>query len=383
MSKQDKEKDAEFPDDDTLLDEVVDAEPVPQLPPPAKVRRPSTGVAWLALLASLLATAGIGYLLVQDWRARGNAANAADSLAVLEDRLNSSGESLSGLDQRLTDLAAADAATAADLQDLQRELNDRIQLFDSLPSRMNNVENSLSSLQGVSTGARNTWLLAEAEYYMQIANAQLQLAGNPHLAALALGMADERIAQLANPALTNVRRALADELAALEIMDKPDIEGITLTLASLARVVDSLPLRPVGRAAADDVAAADEASGAARAWASVKGVVTGLVSHTGPGESAAPLMTPEAEYFLRTNLTLQLQVARLALLRGEQAVFQQSLDDAAAWLETYFDTQSAQIVSARQTVAEIRAGLSDVTNPDISESLVLLRQFTSARETDQ
>jgi uncharacterized protein HemX len=228
-------------------------------------------------------------------------------------------------------------------------------------------------------------LLAEAEHYMQIANAQLQLAGNPQLAALALEMADERIVQLANPALTDVRRALADEMAALEVMEKPDIEGATLTLASLARVVDSLPLRQTGRNESDDDATGPDPkqSGAGRAWESVKGVFTGLVEHTAPGESAAPLMTPGAEYFLRTNLTLQLQTARLALLRGEQAVFQQSLDDAAAWLQTYFDTDSAQISSAMQTVAEIREDLVDVSTPDISGSLRLLRQFNSIGETAQ
>jgi uroporphyrin-3 C-methyltransferase len=247
---------------------------------------------------------------------------------------------------------------------------------------MSNLESSLSTLQGVSMGARNTWLLAEAEYYMQIANAQLQLAGNPHLAALALGMADERIMQLADPALTGVRQALANELAALDGMEKPDIEGITLTLASLAHVVDSLPLRQAANAAADELSLdAEEPSGLSRAWASVKGAAAGLVRVTPPDETAIPLMTPDAEYFLRTNLALQLQVARLALLRSEQAVFEQSLDDAAEWLEQYFDTQSAQVRGATATLAEIREGLFAVTPPDISESLRLLRQFNSIADT--
>jgi uroporphyrin-3 C-methyltransferase len=248
--------------------------------------------------------------------------------------------------------------------------------LDSLPSRVSGLESSLSTLQGVSTGARDTWLLAEAEYYMQIANAQLQLAGNPHLASLALAMADERIVQLSNPALTEVRRALADELAALEVMEKPDIEGVTLTLASLARVVDSLPLQTGTTSESDDAAELDpEMSGLDRAWASVKGAASGLVRVTGPEESAAPLMTPEAAYFLRTNLALQLQAARLALLRGEQAVFQQSLDDASAWLDQYYDTQSEQVTSALHTITEIREAMFVIATPDISESLRLLRQY--------
>lgn len=392
MSKKDLQKDAEFPAEDEFVaaEPAVDAtaadqpEPMAQLPAPAKQGKSSAGVAWLALLLALITAAGVGYMLVQDWRAQSAAQQSASSLAELSNRLTSSSESLASLDRGLAELAQADAQTAADLEALQSDIDNRMQMLDSLPPRVATIENSLSTLQGISTGARNTWLLAEAEYYMQIANAQLQLAGKPHLAVLALGMADERIVQLADPALTGVRRALADELAALEIMEKPDIEGVTLTLASLARVVDALPLAQAARRdAADSVAVDAGQSRVARAWESIKGAFAGLVRHTAPGESATPLMTPEAEYFLRTNLTLQLQSARLALLRGEQAVFMQSLDDATSWLETYFDTGSAQVSSALQTIAELRGGLFDVSTPDISESLRLLRQFISLRETAQ
>ena len=388
MSNEDEIKDAEFPDEDEfvvdeVVDEATDDRAALAAPEAGKTdKKGSGGVAWLAFFIALIAAAGIGYIIVQDWRAQGAAEQSANSLAELRNRLSSSSESLSNLDQGLAELAAADARTATEFEGLQADIEDRIQLLDSLPSRIANLENSIATLQGLSTGARNTWLLAEAEYYMQIANAQLQLAGNPHLAALALGMADERIVQLADPALTDVRRALADELTALEVMEKPDIQGITLTLSSLARVVDDLPLRRLDRAATvdgDDV----EQSGFARAWSSLKGVFTGLVQHTAPGETAAPLLTPDAVYFLRTNLALQLQAARLALLRGEQAVFEQSLNDAAAWLEAYFDTESAQVQGALETLAEIRDGLFTVSSPDISESLRLLRQFNSIVEAAQ
>ncbi|MDH3552068.1 MAG: uroporphyrinogen-III C-methyltransferase [Gammaproteobacteria bacterium] len=419
MSKKDKDEATELPDEKVVAEgPVIDADPEPVVEPepepvvepepepvvepepepvvepepepvaPTAAAKPgnrgSGGIAWLALFLSLAALASVGYTVVDGWRAARDADQSASTLADLRSRIASSGESLANLDRGLAGLAAADASTASELELLQNDFSSRVQLLDSLPARMSTLERSLSALQGVSAGARETWLVAEAEYYMQIANAQLQLAGNPHLAALALGMADERLVQLANPALTDVRRALSDELAALDGMDKPDIEGVTLNLASLARVVDSLPLRQLTESGSDDDADVDtEASGMARAWSSVKRAMSGLVKVTGPEQAAAPLLTPEAVYFLRTNLTLQLQTARLALLRGEQAVFQQSLDDAAAWLEQYFDTQSAQVESALQTIAEIRDGMFVVKAPDISESLQLLRQYKTINESAQ
>jgi uncharacterized protein HemX len=387
MTKEDEtQKDAEFPEEEELVVHEVADEPeaLPAPEPATTVKKGSGGIAWLALFLAFIATAGVGYVIMQDWRAQGDEDQQASALANLRSDLASSSDALSALDQGLAALAEADTRTVAQLQSVQADLERRLQLVDSLPSRMSNLESSISSLQGVSTGARNRWLLAEAEYYMQIANAQLQLAGNPHLAALALGMADERIVQLADPALTGVRSALADELAALEGLEKPDIEGITLTLSSLARVVASLPLRQASTVASDDEAIVDEeTSGFGRAWESVKGAASGLVRVTPPDETAVPLMTPDAEYFLRTNLTLQIQVARLAMLRGEQAVFEQSLDDAADWLELYFDTESAQVRGAKATIAEIRQGLFAVMPPDISESLRLLRQFNSINESAQ
>jgi uncharacterized protein HemX len=379
MTNEDKQQpDAEFPAAEDLAAEIGEDKPA-ALPAPERTdRKTGAGIAWLALFLALAAAAGVGYMVMQDWRARGAAEQSASSVTELRNRLASSSDALQSLDAGLAQLAAADEQVASELRTLREDLERRVQLLDSLPARMSNLENSVAAVQGISTGARNTLLLAEAEYYMQLANAQLQLAGNPELAALALGMADDRIVQLADPALTEVRRALADELAALDTMEQPDIEGATLTLSSLAGVVATLPLRQVD---VDEVEQAAEIgadrSGVDRAWSSVKRAASGLVRVTPPDETAMPLLTPDAEYFLRTNLTLQLQVARLALLRGEQAVFEQSLADADDWLRDYFDNNSAQVRGARATLEEIRGGMIVVSAPDISGSLQLLRQYNN------
>ena len=376
-NENEQQQDAEFQETEDIVAEESEDKPAALPAPERKNGKGGAGIAWLALFLALVAAAGAGYMVVQDWRARGEAAASASSMNELRSRLATSSDAMQALDASLAQLASTDEQVASELRALRSDLEQRIQLLDSLPSRMSNIENSMAAVQGISTGARNTLLLAEAEYYMQLANAQLQLAGNPELAALALGMADDRIVQLADPALTEVRRALSDELAALDVMEKPDIEGATLTLSSLAGVVATLPLREAGGDEPDPAAADEAASGVDRAWASVKQAASGLVRVTPPDETAMPLLTPDAEYFLRTNLTLQLQVARLALLRGEQAVFEQSLADADHWLRDYFDTDSAQVRGARATLDEIRGSMMVVSPPDISGSLQLLRQYNS------
>jgi uroporphyrin-3 C-methyltransferase len=351
---------------------------------PEVTKRPGSRLGGLALFVAILALFAVLYSIYLDRGIELDAEQSASSVASLRDRIDTAADTIAEIEAAVAELETVDGGVAGQLELLQKNLDERMQLLDSLPPRMANIEQSLSTLQGISAGVRNDWLLAEAEHYMQIANAQLQLAGNPYLAAQALRMADERVAQLGDPALTDVRRAIADELAALDGMGSPDVEGITLTLASLARVVESLPLREV-RSADDDPAAdaGTDLSGVDRAWASVRNAITGMVRVSRPGDRAAPLMTPDAVYFLRTNLTLQLQAARLAVLRGEQAVFEQSLDDAASWLEDYFDTGTTQVASVLQTIEEIRGNTVVVQKPDVSESLRRLRQYQAINEQAQ
>jgi uroporphyrin-3 C-methyltransferase len=373
-------------DNEEVTAPVEESEPVAEEKEPIseapKRQRSGNSVAWLAFLLAIIAVAAAGYTAWHNWQdARDTSAD--DNYARLDGQLTTSAQSLADLEAQVAQLGGRDPAIDADLAAIRRELDERVRMLSSLPTRMSTLESSVASLAGVSEGARDAWILAESEYYMQIANAQLQLANNPHLASLALRMADERIVQLANPALTDVRRAISDELAALDVMEKPDIEGATLTLASLAKVVESLPLASAAEQDAESTTVDPELSGAGRAWASVKDAMSGLVKVTPPERAKLVQLSPDAEFFLRNNIALQLQSARIALLRGEQAIFEQTLDDTAALLNGYFDTNSTQVAGALETIAGIRGHVFTTAVPDISESLQLLRRFRTLSESAQ
>jgi uroporphyrin-3 C-methyltransferase len=386
---------AEAADEESPADEGTPSEPTtpeePSLEEPApeekamprKTRTGASGsVAWLAFLVAIIALAAAGYTAWQSWQSAADTSDD-DRAARLESGLSSSERSLAELQEQVAELSQRDPGVDAAVDALRGDLEQRLRLLESLPARMSTLESSVASLAGISEGARDAWILAESEYYMQIANAQLQLANNPHLAALALRMADERIVQLADPGLTGVRQAIADELAALDVMEKPDIEGATLTLASLARVVESLPLAGAGEGQQEDSAVDEEQSGVGRAWSSVKNAMSGLVTVTPVEEARLTQLSPDAEHFMRSNIALQLQAARLALLRGEQAIFVQTLDDTSTLLRDYFDTGSSQVAGALATISEVRDHVFVAEVPDISESLRLLRQFRTLRENTQ
>lgn len=379
MSDTDDSKDSTFED-------LPESEPTPAIAAPRTTPDAARGIAWLALLLAALALAAVAFTIYEDWRTQQslelNSSDVQASIRAIATRVDASKQDLTELKSQL-EVLQRDDGVEKKIDALTRDIEQRLQQLDALPIRTSNLETAMAALQGVSTGARDKWLLGEAEYYMQMANAQLQLASNPELAAHALSLADERIAELANPALTNVRIAIADELAALDGIATSDVEGITLQLASLARVVAGLPIRPVERATDDSAVADPETDQGAidRAWSSVKQATSDLIKHRTADEEVMPLISPEAEYFLRTNLTLQLQTARLALLRGEQSVYAASLADAALWLETYFDARSEAVRAALRSVNELGGGMPDIKKPDISGSLLLLRQYNSVAES--
>jgi len=371
--------------EDVVVDSTGDAGGAAQTDTDAAPQRRWNPFPYVFAVIAVAAVAAAGYFYYEQRNAAADAAAGEALAASLESRLDAVAERLDGLQSDTASASREAAAAAADTATLGDTVERRLQRLEALNDRLSNLENSVASLQGISAGSRDRWLLAEAEYYLQLANAQLNLARNPTLAALALEMADERIVKTSNPALTEVRAAIADELAALEVMETADIEGLTLTLSSLARVVDSLPLRNIedAEAPSGDDGIDPELTGVRRAWASVREAASGLVRVTPPDEARAPLMTPKAESLLRSNLALNLQAARLALLRGERAVFEQSLDDADAWLGTYFDPDSTQVSSVRETIAEVRGSVFSGEAPDISESLRLLRQFNTLSGSEQ
>lgn len=340
-----------------------------------------TAAGRIALVFSVVALAAIGYSTVRDLRATGDS-TADAAVEALNAALAEAQSAQRNVERQITEindeLAAVRDAGERQLASSNSNVDDRLRQLEAMPGRLASVEASLATLQGISTGARAAWLLAEAEYYMQIANAQLQLANNSELAKTALAHADERIVQLGDPRLTAVRQAITDELRALDLMETPDTAGITLTLASLANVVDSLPLRQQQVTGEDGEMATDaDLSGVDRALASMKRTLGNAVKVRRVDEAMQPLIAPEAQYFLRANLALKLQIARLALLRGEENVFRQSLDDADGWLATYYDGSNTAVRSARDTLSDIKSNTLTVATPDISQSLRLLRQFNA------
>lgn len=242
----------------------------------------------------------------------------------------------------------------------------------ALQNQQQALEETLGRLRNTVEGDSRAWVIEEIAALLEIANNRLRLEGDIASTLAALEAADRHLQRLKNPALFEVRRILADEINALRSVASPDITGIALTLGALIDNVDRLPLAN-GETPKEQTAAATGEKGwrgmLNDLWENLKSLV--VIKRR--GEADRPLLAPDERYFLRQNLRLTLESARIALLRRDSRTYQQSLRSAQQWITIYFDngaTASSLKELARFQQIDIAPSL-----PDISGSLNAMQSW--------
>lgn len=289
---------------------------------------------------------------------------------------------------------------------LWTELEKSNQTIQSLSSELaqqkNSVESSLQTIQQKTDGVEKkasgldgkllevynrlgdqsklAWQMAEAEYLISIANERLSLEGDANTALQALRAADARIRDTKEPFLIKVREKLAQEIQQLDAVEKLDITGMALALQSLISNVSVLPQQQMSLAVPkaqnrEEKQQADTWSDVGQmVWADLKGLIV-IRQHDKP---AKPLLPPDSAFFLKANLTLQLEAAKLALLKREESIFNNNTASAKRWILEYFDNQNNQVKQAVRTLESLEKVQIKPELPDISGSLRLLRDSKTA-----
>ncbi len=218
------------------------------------------------------------------------------------------------------------------------------------------------------------WRMAEVEYLLTIANHRLALAEDKKTAIAVFETADSRLKAMGDPSLINVRQAISDELNALRSMADPDITSMALSIGSLITGIELLPLIDKERVAVaisttkykkylrwDEIPQA--------IWDDIKSLVR-VRRHQQPME---PLLPPQEAWFLQQNLRLKLEQARLSLLRRDTRQFRQYINEANAWIKSFFDTESSTVRNVSITLRALERENLQPVAPDVSGSLRLLR----------
>lgn len=270
------------------------------------------------------------------------------------------------------------AASQVGISDSIAEISTQLAALSAADTRTEEALQALSTQteQGVekSASARTQMTEAEMAYLIKLAQHRLVLAHDVAGATTALGLADEQARRLGSPALFSLRTAIAEDMQVLAASTPVDVAGMAARLQAALSQVDALILTGADQAepvtATEGEVAVDKSwqDVGADMWDGVRSLV--VISRDDSGIEAVAM--PEQQYFLRQNLRLKLDTARLALLRGEQAVYDSSLTAATQWLSRYFEGTSRDTMVETLTALQGQAIVAEV--PAATSALAWLAQ---------
>jgi|GEM_PF-6437304 len=291
-----------------------------------------------------------------------------------------------------------------DLAMLQKTQADRTEQVGEVRAEVAELSGSVEEVYAELDKSLGQWQLQEVEQLMVTANDRLNLEGDVGIAQKALQFADERMRDMKDPALADVRGKVANDLSALAAVEQLDVAGVAARIRTLAGGVDGLKINRAGfvqeaEPAADagtDMAKEEDAANESGEesggglMSSLKGFGGALVSKgqeaakkldeaTQPSKSFVPPLAPDQKYFLVENLRLQYTTAQLALFERDQDTYASSLSSAAEWVGKYFeqDSTATDAIADAQKLAETNV---NPELPDISGSLQELRQVIQSRK---
>jgi|TARA_R110001632_G_scaffold232439_2_gene373261 uroporphyrin-3 C-methyltransferase len=244
-----------------------------------------------------------------------------------------------------------------------------------------------SKINRLSSTTKEDWKLAEAEYLIRLANQRLLLESDNIGAATLLSNADDILNELEDPIVFTTRKALAKDIQALKSISPFDLEGAYLKLNALYDSVQTLPQREPSKewqantTAKPTTSTTNQLTSALESfWQSLRSLIVINYNH-----KPIKALLPPAEYQeLITGLQLQLEIAQVALIKGEPVIYQTALSRVANATTAHFETQSNRVISFLASLTTLQQLNPSPDLPLPRESLIamkfLMKEWTNRGE---
>lgn len=226
-------------------------------------------------------------------------------------------------------------------QQQEQRLAEAVQQQTLQAKQLTELQNKVNALAGSDT---KLWLLAQADFMVKMAGRTLWNEHDVATTILLLKSADTTIAEMNDPSLLELRRAITADITALNAINPPDRDGITLRLTQLADQVDNLKLLDTDRNNTNMPMDQNstELSGSLKEWRrnlakSWNNFVADFITIRRRDSSAEPLLAPNQDIYLRENIRSRLLVAAQSVPRQQSALYQHSLEAVSTWVRAYFN----------------------------------------------
>lgn len=347
----------------TEAEPKTEAEPEPETKAPvAAAQKPRR--AWFSLFNFLLILVLAAAAAYYWWQQRQVERDYQDTIAELRQQIETRASN-SRLDSSLTPLKS-------DIGGLERKLGE-------LELGQQGLRESAEKLYELYGRDKNDWQLAEVEYLMRVAQHRLILQDDFEGAAVTLQAASDRIALTGDPGLLPVRVRISEEIADLKTRKRPDLVGMTLILAQLARQVRTL--EPGFAPRIDETAAAPAAPQPQppKDWVDrLERLVDSLV--TIRYEDAPPSKIEANVINVGETLEDNLKLARWAVLERDPRQYATLIEQSLRLLREFYDLDNAANHDFMRQLQDLQKMQLRPEKPDITGSLRELQRILSQRE---
>ncbi|WP_034461696.1 uroporphyrinogen-III C-methyltransferase [Buttiauxella noackiae] len=345
---------------------AVESAPLSEQPP----QKNRSGIAGIALGAIAIAIAlALGGGLYSYGKHQAAAQNAnTDALATQLTALQKQQEQ----QQASLETTIKQQATALQESDRQQE---------NLARELDEVQQKVATISGSDA---KTWLLAQSDFLVKLAGRKLWSDQDVTTAAALLKSADASLADMNDPSLLSVRRALTDDISALSAITQVDYDGIILKLNQLSNQVDNLRLADNNSDDTPMDSDGSELSSTVTEWRenltkSWHNFMDSFITIRRRDETAVPLLAPNQDVYLRENIRSRLLVAAQAVPRHQDETYKQSLENVSTWVRAYYDTNDSVTKSFLDELDSLSQQSINMDVPQTLESQPLLEKLMQTR----
>ncbi len=317
--------------------------------------------AWIALLFSCIACVGVGFAAWFGW-------HEFQAFTRLTESLSTSVQTLSAQVSQLENLKTTTQNFDKQLQRLESEIGRADARNQSVIDRVEVVAEQLAKAQ---VDTRSSYVLAEAEYLLKLADQRLLIERNPETAVTLMRTAKALLGQLQDGRLLSVRERLAQDLQSLSTVQSVDILGIQAELLALDPVLDDLQL-PVRRLATEEELSATVD---VKQWL---GELSEFIRIREVNEPITPLVSASDAGRAREVLRLSLEQIKLALIREDQALFDAGLAQAKRLSMHFFDVTEGAGLKVITVLRSLEGIQITREIPDAAQGLRALKVYRDA-----
>lgn len=297
-----------------------------------KSSAPKTGALWFFTILNLLLIGGIAGAGYWYWmQLEAGKGEQVTSISSLDSRLMKSEKDAQSLANDTQTLNNNQQALTSSIADLQSEVKLGKETNDALQKRISELSGRRPS----------DWLLAEADYLVNMAGRKLYLEDDVKTAKTLLAEADSRLEDLNDPALFPVRTLIAADIAAINQVNNVSEASVSLAVGGLIPQVSKLPLRtltlPEAPVAAETTPSSDIKEwkqNLERAW---NDITDDLVNKTPIDGPIAPYLSESERWLIEQQLKYALSRAQSAALESQTKVFEQNLLEAVSLVGEHYE----------------------------------------------